>query len=39
MIVVESGRERLGRWIDYERDLAADLEPEIGPRRGAEVKG
>ncbi|MFO1283319.1 MAG: DUF3047 domain-containing protein [Burkholderiales bacterium] len=30
MIVVESGRERLGRWIDYERDLAADWRAAFG---------
>lgn len=30
MIVVESGRERLGRWLDYERDLAADWRAAFG---------
>ena len=30
MIVVESGRERTGRWIDYERDVAADWRAAFG---------
>lgn len=30
MIVVESGRDRLGRWLDYERDLAADWRAAFG---------
>jgi len=30
MIVVESGSARLGRWLDYERDIAADYRAAFG---------
>ena len=30
MIVVESGSERAGRWLDYERDIAADFRAAFG---------
>ena len=34
-IVVESGRDRLGRWIDYDRDIRADFERAFGEAPGA----
>jgi hypothetical protein len=30
MVVVESGTARLGRWVDYERDLVADYRAAFG---------
>ena len=29
-LVIESGPERLGRWVDFERDVAADYETAFG---------
>ncbi len=34
-IVVESGTNRLGQWIDYERDIRADYEKAFGEPAGA----
>lgn len=36
-LVVESGPDRLGRWIDYERDIRADYERVFGEPPGALV--
>lgn len=36
-IVLESGPERLGRWLDYERDVRADFERAFGEPPGALV--
>lgn len=36
-IVVESGPQRLGRWLDYERDVRADYERAYGEAPGALV--
>lgn len=33
-LVVESGPERLGRWLDYERDIAADFRQAFGEAPG-----
>lgn len=33
-LVVESGPERLGRWLDYERDIAADFRHAFGEAPG-----
>lgn len=32
LIVVESGPQRLGQWLDYERDVLADYETAFGKR-------
>lgn len=37
-LVVESGPKRLGRWIDFERDIRADYEKAFGEPPGALVK-
>lgn len=34
-LVVESGGQRLGRWLDYERDIRADYERAFGEAPGA----
>lgn len=34
-LVVESGPRRLGRWVDYERDVRADYERAFGEKPGA----
>ncbi len=34
-LVVESGKQRLGRWLDYERDIRADYERAFGEPPGA----
>ena len=31
-LVIESGPERLGRWVDFERDVTADYEAAFGQR-------
>jgi Protein of unknown function (DUF3047) len=36
-LVVESGAEHLGRWLDYERDIKADFEKAFGEAPGALV--
>ena len=36
-LVLESGPERLGRWLDYERDIRADYEKAFGEAPGALV--
>jgi hypothetical protein len=36
-LVVESGRNNLNAWLDYERDIAADFEQAFGERPGALV--
>jgi hypothetical protein len=36
-LVVESGGGRLGRWLDYERDIRADYERVFGEKPGALV--
>jgi len=36
-VVIESGPERLGRWLDYERDIRADYEKAFGEAPGALV--
>jgi hypothetical protein len=36
-IVVESGGAKLGRWLDYERDIAADYRRAFGEEPGALV--
>lgn len=37
MVVVEAGRTRLGRWLDYERDVLADFRRAFGEEPGAIV--
>lgn len=37
-LVVESGPQRLGRWIDFERDIRADYEKAFGEAPGMLVK-
>lgn len=34
-LVIESGPERLGRWLDYERDIEADFRHAFGEAPGA----
>lgn len=34
-LVVESGADRLGRWLDYERNIRADYETAFGEAPGA----
>lgn len=34
MVVVEAGRTRLGRWVDYERDVVADFRRAFGEEPG-----
>ena len=36
-LVMESGPDRLGRWMDYERDVRADFEQAFGEAPGALV--
>ena len=36
-LVLESGPQRLGRWLDYERDIKADFETAFGEAPGALV--
>ena len=36
-LVLESGPQQLGRWIDYERDIKADFEKAFGEAPGALV--
>lgn len=36
-LVVESGGDRLNRWLDYERDIRADFERAFGEKPGALV--
>lgn len=36
-LVIESGPTRLGRWLDYERDIRADYEKAFGEAPGALV--
>lgn len=36
-LVIESGSGRLGRWLDYERDIRADYEKAFGEAPGALV--
>lgn len=36
-LVVESGPQQLGRWLDYERDISADYEKVFGEAPGALV--
>jgi hypothetical protein len=36
-IVVESGTQRLGQWVDYERDIRADYQQAFGELPGALV--
>ena len=36
-LVLESGPARLGRWLDYERDIRADYEKAFGEAPGALV--
>lgn len=36
-LVVESGRGKLGQWLDYERDIRADYEKAFGEAPGALV--
>jgi len=36
-LVMESGPQRLGRWLDYERDIRADFEKAFGEPPGALV--
>ncbi|AYQ30468.1 MULTISPECIES: DUF3047 domain-containing protein [unclassified Polaromonas] len=36
-VVIESGPARLGRWLDYERDVRADYEKAFGEAPGALV--
>jgi hypothetical protein len=36
-LVVESGPQRLNRWLDYERNIAADFERAFGEKPGALV--
>ena len=36
-LVLESGRARLGEWLDYERDIRADYERVFGEKPGALV--
>ncbi|MEO7129329.1 MAG: DUF3047 domain-containing protein [Rhodoferax sp.] len=36
-LVVESGPDRLGRWVDHERDVRADFEQAFGEAPGALV--
>lgn len=36
-LVIESGPARLGRWLDYERDIRADYEKAFGEAPGALV--
>jgi hypothetical protein len=36
-LVIESGPARLGRWLDYERDIRADFEKAFGEAPGALV--
>jgi hypothetical protein len=36
-LVLESGPEHLGRWLDYERDIKADFEKAFGEAPGALV--
>lgn len=34
-LVVESGPQRLGQWLDYERDIRADFQRAFGEPPGA----
>jgi hypothetical protein len=36
-VIIESGPARLGRWLDYERDVRADYEKAFGEAPGALV--